>query len=93
VKTPDITPAQIAAAVAAVLSACVVLFKLDISDGEQASLVTALGVFLAVAWQIADSIVRHGRSKKAAAEANLAAAQTTAWAQAGGDAVQIPPAA
>lgn len=79
-KTPDVTPAQIAVALAAIVSACVVLFKLNISDAEQAQLVIGLTAVIGVSWKIADAIIRHGRAGVVAAQHQQAAAEITAAA-------------
>jgi hypothetical protein len=82
-STPDITPAQIAAYLTAIASACVVLFKLDLTDAQQAAIVGAISAAVALAFPIADSIIRHGRSRQlaptpAAPVVNVAAAEPTA---------------
>lgn len=91
-KTPDLTPAQIVSGIAALATALVVLFKLNISAEQQAAFATAIGVVVPLAWTIADSIIRHGRSQAAAAKANLAAAQTQAFGSSPdrGDAASAP---
>jgi hypothetical protein len=64
-STPDITKAQILSLVTAALGLAV-SFGLDLSTGQQAAVIafcTAALVFLPVA----DAIIRHGRSKVAAA--------------------------
>lgn len=76
-STPDVTAAQIVGALGALITALVVLFKLDLSDAQQAGLITALGTIVPVAWAIADAIIRHGRSKVAAALVTAAAEVNT----------------
>lgn len=79
-KAPDLTPAQIVSALAALATALVVLFKLNITGEQQAAFVTAIGVVVPIGWQIADSVIRHGRSNVAAAQHNQAAAEVAAAA-------------
>lgn len=70
---PDITKAQILALVQAVLG-LLVSFSFTISQAQQTAIIafcTAALVFLPVA----DAIIRHGRSKVAAAQVTAAAAQ------------------
>jgi hypothetical protein len=73
-KTPDITPAQVAAALGAVL------FKLNVSDEQMAVIVGAIATVVPAAWAIADAIIRHGRAGVAAAQHVQAAAEVTAAA-------------
>lgn len=68
-QTPDITKAQVVSAATALLGAIIILFKLDLTDAQRAALVTIIGVVVPAAWQIADAIIRHGRSKAVAAGA------------------------
>lgn len=79
-KAPDLTPAQIVSALAALATALVVLFKLNISGEQQAAFATAIGVIVPIGWQIADAIIRHGRAGVAAAQHVQAAAEVTAAA-------------
>lgn len=74
-STPNITQAQVLALVAALLTAGVVLFKLHISDVDQAKYLAAITGVIVTVWPIADAIIRHGRSQTVAAAHNLAAAQ------------------
>lgn len=74
-KTPDVSAAQIVAALSALATALVVLFKLPLTDVQQGALATIIGTVVPTAWIIADSIIRHGRSNATAAAHNLAAAQ------------------
>jgi hypothetical protein len=62
-ELPDITPAQWGALAAAVVGALVILFKLDLSDGEKAAAVAAIAAVLTAGWQLADALIRHGRSR------------------------------
>lgn len=65
-KTPDITPAQIIAAIGAVVSE---LLAAGVIDGRTAQLVVGLaGAIVPLALVIADAIIRHGRSQIAAAQ-------------------------
>lgn len=66
-KTPDITTAQIVAYIAAALSAAIVLFKLNISDAQQAAALALIGALVPLGHMIADAITRNGRAKVAAA--------------------------
>jgi len=61
-STPSITPAQIAAWAAAVVSIAVVLFGLDLSDAEQGSIVAAIVGVVGAVHLVADAIIRHGRA-------------------------------
>lgn len=74
-STPDVTPAQIASWLTAIVAACAVLFKLNLDPQTQALVVGGLAAIVAIGWQVGDAIIRHGRSGNAAAQANLAAAQ------------------
>jgi hypothetical protein len=59
--TPDITPAQILAAVAAV---CGLLVANGVIDNRTEKLITGIAaIVLPLAWVIADAIIRHGRSR------------------------------
>lgn len=90
-KTPDLTPAQLISGLGAVLSALVVLFKLNLTGEQQAALLTVIGTIVPVAWQLSDAIVRHGRAGVVAAQHQQAAAEiTAAAATAHLDAVQTP---
>lgn len=75
---PDITPAQVVAALVALAAACVVLFKLDVSDAQMAAVVGALGIVVPVAWALADAIIRNGRTKVVAAQITADAAVVAA---------------
>lgn len=77
-STPSITAAQLVAALSALAGALVVLFKLRLTQEQQAALITIIATAVPIGWVIADSIIRHGRSGAAAAQHNLAAAQITA---------------
>lgn len=74
-STPDITKAQIASIVAALVAVIGVVQTAPVR--LQVALIVVLGS-VAVAWIVSDAIVRHGRSGNAAAQANLAAAQVAA---------------
>ena len=74
-KTPDITPAQIAALVqapvTATVAALVVLGVLDLDATAQAAILSAVGAwvtFLGTAIVIADALIRRGRAGVAAAQ-------------------------
>ncbi len=66
-STPDITPAQIVSMIAALLGAIVALFGLDLSDQQQAAVLTIAGVFVPIAFMVSDAMIRRGRAKLAAA--------------------------
>jgi hypothetical protein len=73
--TPDLTPAQLVSALVALLGAAVVLFKLNLTQEQQAAFATAIGTIVPTAWLVADAIIRHGRSSAQAAAHHLAAVQ------------------
>lgn len=79
-KTPDVTPAQLAAALGSILTALVVLFKLNISDQDMAIILGAIATIVPTAWAFADAIIRHGRAGVVAAQHQQAAAEITAAA-------------
>lgn len=79
-KTPDLTPAQIVSGLAALATALVVLFKLNITAEQQAAFATALAVVVPLGWTIADAIIRHGRAGVVAAQHQQAAAEVAAAA-------------
>lgn len=63
-KTPDpatTTEAYVAYAASAI-AALIVLFKLNVSDAQQAALLTLIGVALAVGLPIAGAVTRKGRA-------------------------------
>lgn len=62
-QTPDITPAQVIAGITAILGAIVVLFKLDMSEAQQAALITIIATLVPIGFVVADAIIRHGRSR------------------------------
>lgn len=66
-STPSITPAQIIAALTALVSALLVLFKLHLTDEQREAFITVLGVVVPFGWMLADAIIRHGRSRALAA--------------------------
>jgi hypothetical protein len=76
VQTPDFTPAQIVAGFTAILGALVVLFKLDLSDAQQAAFTTIIATLVPVGFFVADAIIRHGRARNAE---NIAAAKSASW--------------
>lgn len=58
---PDLTPAQIVAAIAAIVAQ---LVNSQLIDGHTEHLIVGLaGVIVPAAWMIADAIIRHGRSR------------------------------
>jgi hypothetical protein len=74
-STPDLTPAAVVSALSALAGALVVLFKLNLTQEQQAALVTVIATVVPAAWLVADAVIRHGRSGAVAAQHNLAAAQ------------------
>lgn len=60
-KTPSITPAQIAALLTA-LGGQAVAFGLLTGTREQ-TIVSAATAAVAIVWKLADAIIRHGRSR------------------------------
>lgn len=64
-KTPDpaLTTEAFVAYIAAALSAAVVLFKLDLSDAQQAAAITIIGGLLTIAIPFAAAIIRKGRAQ------------------------------
>lgn len=67
-STPDTTTAQIIAYATAALTALVVLFKLDISDTQQAAAITILSAVLGAFHLYSDARIRNGRASIAAAQ-------------------------
>lgn len=63
-KTPDpaLTTEAFVAYIAAALSAAVVLFKLNLTDAQQAAAVTIIGGLLTVGIPFAGAIIRKGRA-------------------------------
>ena len=68
-KTPNTTTAQIIAYLASIVSACVVLFKLDLTDTQQGAAIILLGAVVSLGHMISDAVIRRGRSNVAAAHA------------------------
>jgi len=66
-KTPDITLAQILAAVGWVVAQLVTMGVVDNNTSQFILQVASTGI--TAAWMIADAVIRHGRSKVAAAAA------------------------
>lgn len=65
---PDITPAQILAAVTAVVAQ---LVNAQLIDGRTQHLIVGLaGIIVPAAWMLADAIIRHGRSRALAPAAH-----------------------
>jgi TolB-like protein len=85
-STPSITAAQVVAALSALAGALVVLFKLNLTQEQQAALITIIATAVPIGWVIADSIIRHGRSNAVAAQHIEAAAQIAAVPADQGDA-------
>lgn len=93
-KTPDTTTAQYVAYATAILSALVVLFKLDVSDAQQAAAITILGAVLAAFHMWSDGKIRNGRAGIAAAQITasiVAPTITAASIEHDGDDSQVPP--
>lgn len=66
-KTPDITLAQILAAISAIASQAVALSVL--SPGTEQYIVQIAGIVIPTIWTLVDAVIRHGRSNVAAAQA------------------------
>lgn len=64
-QTPDPirTTEQVAAAAASVVAALVVLFKLDVTDAQQAALVTLIGAAYTAFTLVHAAVVRNGRAR------------------------------
>lgn len=65
VKMPDITLAQVLAAVAFLVGQAVAWGWVDNDTGQW--VISLASTILSAGWQVADSIIRHGRSKVVAA--------------------------
>lgn len=60
-KTPDITPAQLLAALTAIVAQ---LVNAQLIDGRTQHLIVGLaGIIVPTAWIVADAVIRHGRSR------------------------------
>lgn len=60
-KTPDITPAQLVAAIVAV---CTQLVNFGLLTGRTEHLIVGLaGIVIPFGWIAADALIRHGRSR------------------------------
>lgn len=68
-KTPDLTQAQIIGYLSAILSAVVILFKLDLTDAQMGAAIALIGAGVPMAHMIADALIRRGRAGVAAAQA------------------------
>lgn len=77
-STPDITPAQIVGLITTLLSSVVVLFKLDLSEAQQAAAVSIAGVVVAVAFMVSDALIRRARTNIKVAEVEHLTAQMLA---------------
>lgn len=67
-KTPDITPAQVIAAITFIVAQIVARGLMDNETGQL--VVQIAGAVVPVAWMVADAIIRHGRANaKATVEA------------------------
>jgi len=72
---PDLTPAQLVAALTWVVAQAVAFGYLDT---QRSQLVLSVGsTVIAAAWKIADAIIRNGRAKAMAVKATAPAAPTT----------------
>lgn len=60
-KTPDITPAQILAALSAVIGLFCTQGLID--NNTEKLLGGAASILIPMTWKIADAIIRHGRSR------------------------------
>lgn len=68
-STPNVTQAQIVGYLTALLSACVILFKLDLTDAQMGAAIALIGAGVPIAHMIADAVIRRGRATVAAAQA------------------------
>lgn len=68
-KTPNLTQAQIIGYLSAIVSAAVILFKLNLTDAQIAAAIALIGALVPVAHFFADAIIRRGRAQVAAAQA------------------------
>jgi predicted histidine transporter YuiF (NhaC family) len=78
-KSPDFTPVQITAALTSLVG---LLVTQGLITNHSEKTITGLAAILVpIAWQLADAIIRHGRSKVAAAsiQASGAEASAVAW--------------
>lgn len=70
-KMPDITPAQLVAALTWIVAQAVAFGYLDT---QRSQLVLSVGsTVIAAAWKIADAIIRNGRAKAVAANPSIVA--------------------
>lgn len=77
-KTPDFTLPALTALAVSFVTACVVLFKLDLTDAQKGALTVIVGAVCTIGWFIHDAIVRHGRAGLAAAQVAADAAAPVA---------------
>jgi hypothetical protein len=92
-KTPDVTPAQLAAVLTFIAGQAVAFGWLT---AGRAQLVVSIGAtVIAACWKIADAIIRNGRSKVAAVQEENAGLleETTTVPSAANAAPTAPPAA
>lgn len=66
-KTPDLTPAQLVSTILGILGLFVSQGLID--NGTEKIIAGIASVVVPMVWQIADAIIRHGRSNVAAAKA------------------------
>ena len=85
-KTPNTTTAQIIAYLASIVSACVVLFKLDLTDAQQGAAIILLGAVVSLGHMVSDAVIRRGRSTVAAAHVIGSSLPVLAKVDTGGDA-------
>lgn len=75
---PDLTAAQVVSALTAILTACVVLFKLNLSAEQQGAAIAIIGTVVPSVWIYADAHLRGKRNEVLAAQHLHAAAQVRA---------------
>lgn len=84
------TTAAIIAALAPIIAAVVVLFKLDLTQDQQAEIVAGLAAIVTVAAAIYASVIQHSNAKIVASANQLATAQIQNLPPDGDDSI-VPP--
>lgn len=91
-KMPNITHAQVVSALTALLTACVVLFKLNLTAEQQAAAISVIGTVVPAVWIYADAHLRGKRNEVVAAQHIESAAQLAAiTVRPEGDDSLVPP--
>lgn len=68
---PNITQAQWAAAAAWLVANAVAILGLDLSKGQEGAVIGATTSLLVLGWQLADAVIRNGRSRALSAPINV----------------------